>query len=78
MTHCFPWEPNSLILVSEKKNVLLIDTPFTNETTTILMDWIMRTYAPRRSGCIVIGYHMDNLRGVEELPRRGMKVYDLN
>lgn len=74
VTHSFPWESNSLIVVSNKNNIVLIDTPYTNEATELLYNWILREYDPKLIEVIVTGYHIDNIGGIEFLRSKNVEI----
>lgn len=73
-THHFPWESNSLVIVSDLNNILLIDTPYTLAATEVLHDWIIREYRPQRIEAFVTGYHIDNLGGIGFLKEKNVLV----
>lgn len=76
VTHSFPWPSNSLILVLDKKNILWIDTPYTPEATSLVLDWITKEFGNRYSITeINTGFHIDNLGGNQELIKRDIPVY---
>lgn len=74
VTHNFPWESNSLILRTSVNNVILIDTPYTNDATEILYTWIQKEIDPTVIKCIVTGYHIDNIGGVAFLRSKNIEV----
>lgn len=74
VTHSFPWESNSLVLRTNANNVILIDTPYTNDATEILYNWIQKEIDPTRIQCIVTGYHIDNVGGVAFLRSKNIEV----
>ncbi len=76
VTHSFPWPGNSLVLVIDKKNILWIDTPYTPEATSLVLDWIQEEFGSRYSITeINTGFHIDNLGGNEELIKRNIPIY---
>ncbi len=76
ITHSFPWPGNSLIVVLDKKNILLIDTPYTPEATSLVLDWIQKKLGKDRSiTAINTGFHIDNLGGNEALIKRNIPIY---
>ncbi len=76
VTHSFPWQGNSLIVVMDKKNILWIDTPYTPEATALVLNWIEKEFGKRYSIIeINTGFHIDNLGGNQELIRRNIPIY---
>jgi len=75
VTHCFPWDSNSLVVQASDKEVVLIDTPYTNEATEIILTYIREEMKPRRITAILTGFHVDNLGGTASLLKRGIPVY---
>ncbi|WP_432404231.1 MBL fold metallo-hydrolase [Wukongibacter sp. M2B1] len=76
ITHSFPWPANSLVLVLDKKNILWIDTPYTPEATSHVLDWIQKKFGSRYSITeINTGFHIDNLGGNQELIKRNIPIY---
>lgn len=73
-THWFPWESNSLIIITNNRNILLIDTPYTIAATEFLVNWITQEYKPQKIEAIVTGYHIDNIGGVDFLKTKNIKV----
>lgn len=75
VTHNFPWDSNSLVVQASDREVVLIDTPYTNEATEILLKFIQKEMKPRRITAILTGFHVDNLGGTGSLLKRGIPVY---
>lgn len=75
VTHYFPWESNSLVVVTDNKNILLIDTPYEPEATKLLLSYINENYPDRKISAIITGFHIDNLGGVEILLDNKYDVY---
>lgn len=75
VTHYFPWESNSLVVKASEKEVVLIDTPYTNEATAILLTWIRTNLNPEKITAINTGFHIDNLGGNQELIQNGSVIY---
>jgi glyoxylase-like metal-dependent hydrolase (beta-lactamase superfamily II) len=75
VTHSFPWDSNSLVVQASDKEVVLIDTPYTNEATETLLKYIQEKLKPKRITAILTGFHVDNLGGTGSLLKRGIPVY---
>jgi glyoxylase-like metal-dependent hydrolase (beta-lactamase superfamily II) len=74
VTHCFPWESNSLVVQASDKEVVLIDTPYTNEATETVLKYIQEKLKPKRITAIITGFHVDNLGGTGSLLKHGIPV----
>jgi metallo-beta-lactamase class B len=68
---------NGLIVVVGDE-VLLVDTPWTNEQTAQLCDWISQALHARVTAVIVTHAHDDRMGGLAEAHRRGAKSYALD
>ena len=75
VTHCFPWDSNSLIIQTRNNEVVLIDTPYTNEATETLLQYIQKEIKPGKITAILTGFHIDNLGGTGCLLRHQIPVY---
>ena len=65
---------NGLILVSEEA-VLLVDTPWTEEQTARLLDWVDEEIELPTRHLIVTHAHNDRIGGIAEAHRRGITSY---
>jgi metallo-beta-lactamase class B len=74
VTHSYPWESNSLILITDKSNVILIDTPYTNEAMEKVLKWIIKEYKPKKIEAVITGYHVDNIGGLGFLIKNDIEV----
>lgn len=74
-THYFPWESNSLIVKASKTDVVLIDTPYDNAATELLLNWINSNLSPKSITAIITGFHIDNLGGNGYLRKKGINIY---
>lgn len=62
------------LIVAGSEGVWLIDTPWNDEQTTALLDWIEQEVgAPR--GLVATHYHQDRLGGIAEAHRRGLETW---
>lgn len=75
VTHAYPWEANSLIVAVSETDLIMVDTPYTPEATSIVLDWMEQRFGERRITAINTGYHFDNLGGNQALVDRGIRVY---
>jgi len=75
VTHSFPWESNSLIVKASDKELVLIDTPYTNEATKQLIQYISREIKSKKITALLTGFHVDNLGGTGYLLQRHIPVY---
>ena len=75
VTHHFPWESNSLIVKASGNEVVLIDTPYENEATELMLQWIENKLKPSKITAINTGFHIDNLGGNGLLRERGIDIY---
>ncbi len=77
ITHYFPWAANSLVVITDQKHAVLIDTPYEREATKVLLDWIRDKFGDLKISAIVTGFHQDNLGGNKVLINRGIPVYGM-
>jgi metallo-beta-lactamase class B len=75
VTHSFPWASNSMIILTSNDEVILIDTPYENDATELMMNWINKELKPKKITTIITGFHIDNLGGVEYLLSQKIPVY---
>lgn len=76
ISHRFPWDANSLVIEMMNSNIVLIDTPYTNESTEELIEWIESIVGSEREIYVInTGYHFDNLGGNGYLNERGYTIY---
>ena len=75
VTHNFPWESNSLIVKASDNEVVLIDTPYTNETTELVLEFINKEINPKEITAILTGFHIDNLGGIGCLLQHRIPVF---
>lgn len=73
--HSFPGNSNSLIVKASDKELVLIDTPCTNEATETILQYIQKEINPRKITAILTGFHIDNLGGTACLLRHHIPVY---
>jgi glyoxylase-like metal-dependent hydrolase (beta-lactamase superfamily II) len=55
--------------------VVLIDTPYDNDATEQVINWINKEIRPKKITAIITGFHIDNLGGVGYLLRHKISVY---
>lgn len=75
VTHSFPWESNSLIVKASDKELVLIDTPYTNEATELMLQFIWKEIKPKEITAVLTGFHVDNLGGTGCLLSHRIPVY---
>ncbi len=63
------------LLIKEQDHVVLIDTPWNNEHTEILYNWVEDNWNLSITKVIVSHYHTDNLGGLEFLHLQGVISY---
>lgn len=62
---------NGLVLAGSN-GVLVVDTPWTDEQTALLLDWIDRELDPQVLRVVVTHAHKDRSGGIAEVHRRGI------
>jgi glyoxylase-like metal-dependent hydrolase (beta-lactamase superfamily II) len=75
VTHSFPWESNSLIVKASDNEIVLIDTPYTNEATELILQFIENELKTTNVTAILTGFHVDNLGGTGYLLQHHIPVY---
>lgn len=75
VTHSFPWDSNSLILKASDNEVVLIDTPYTDDATESILQFVEKELNPDKITVILTGFHIDNLGGTGCLLRHKIPVY---
>ena len=78
VTHSFPWESNSLVVKASDKELILIDTPYTNEATEQVLQFIGKEIKPTKITVLLTGFHVDNLGGTGCLLQHQIPVYGSN
>lgn len=74
--HSFPWPANNLILKFKNGNYLFIDTPYTDEATEKLVNWLQsRDSLKIKITAVNTHFHMDNLGGNGYLKSIGADIY---
>lgn len=72
-----PTPANGLLLMTESE-ALLIDTPWTEDQTERLLDWIERDRGLSVAGVIATHFHPDCMGGIEAVHRRGIPTHGLS
>jgi metallo-beta-lactamase class B len=75
ITHSFPWPGNSLVVFLSGNAVILVDTPYNNEATHKVVEWIRDKNRAADIIEINTGFHNDNLGGNEYLLSQNIPVY---
>ena len=68
-----PIESNGLV-VQDGPRAFVIDTPWEEEMTGTLLDWVEREVGPV-AGVVATHFHGDRLGGIDEVHRRGIESY---
>jgi len=72
-----PTAANGLLLMTETE-ALLIDTPWTDDQTERLLDWIEKDRGLSVAGVIATHFHSDCMGGIGSLHRREIPTYGLS
>lgn len=72
-----PTPANGLLLMTETE-ALLIDTPWTEEQTERLLDWIEKDRGLAVVGVVATHFHADCMGGISAVHRRGIPTYGLS
>ncbi len=75
VTHSFPWQGNSLVVFLSGNDVVFVDTPYNNEATRKVVEWIKSENKKANILEINTGFHNDNLGGNEYLLSQNIPVY---
>jgi metallo-beta-lactamase class B len=75
ITHSFPWQGNSLVVFLSGNDVIFVDTPYNNEATRKVVEWIKNENKKANIIEINTGFHNDNLGGNEYLLSQNIPVY---
>jgi len=75
VTHSFPWPGNSLVVFLSGNDVIFVDTPYNNEATRKVVEWIKNENKKANIIEINTGFHNDNLGGNEYLLSQNIPVY---
>jgi metallo-beta-lactamase class B len=75
ITHSFPWAGNSLVVFLAGNDVIFVDTPYNNEATEKVVEWIKSENKNANIIEINTGFHNDNLGGNEYLLSQNIPVY---
>ncbi len=75
VTHSFPWQGNSLVVFLSGNDVIFVDTPYNNEATRKVVEWIKNENKKANIIEINTGFHNDNLGGNEYLLSQNIPVY---
>ncbi|MBI9073587.1 MAG: MBL fold metallo-hydrolase [Melioribacteraceae bacterium] len=75
VTHEFPWAGNSLVYKADSSNLVLIDTPYEPEATSLLLNYLKEKFADLKISAIVTGFHIDNLGGSKTLVENSIPIY---
>ena len=73
--HSFPWPANSLLCKFASSEYILIDTPWENNATKLLVEWIKQNDNKMHLRVINTHFHRDNLGGNGYLLKQNIAVY---
>jgi metallo-beta-lactamase class B len=73
--HRFPWEANSLLVRSDSSEFVLVDTPWENEASRLVYEWLHDTFHNVNLLVIDTHFHRDNLGGNGFFLQHGVPVY---
>ena len=75
VTHSFPWPANSMLVRCSDTIIVWVDTPYTNDATKDVLDWVTAQFGEIRIVEINTGFHSDNLGGNGCLDKRNVVIY---
>jgi glyoxylase-like metal-dependent hydrolase (beta-lactamase superfamily II) len=75
VTHRFPWAANSLLVRYPNKYIIWVDTPYTDDATEQVWNWIKSNLGSETIIEINTGFHNDNLGGNGFLKSKSIDVY---
>jgi glyoxylase-like metal-dependent hydrolase (beta-lactamase superfamily II) len=75
VTHSFPFAANCLLVRYSSNIFLLVDTPWNNDATQLLFEWIKKTYGEFKLVAVNTHFHRDNLGGNDYLISQDVPVY---
>ncbi|MGE0787775.1 MAG: polysaccharide deacetylase family protein [Sandaracinaceae bacterium] len=75
VTHEEPWPANSLVLEAHDGTIVIVDTPYTEEATASLLDWIDARFGDAPKLAINTHFHPDALGGNAALWQRNVPIY---
>lgn len=78
VVHSFPWPANSMLVRCSERVFAWVDTPYNNDATKQVLDWVTSQFGNVRIVEINTGFHDDNLGGNGYLIQKGIDVYGSN
>jgi len=66
------------LIVTDKKEAVIFDTPTDNDTSRELIDWITKTLKCKITAVVPTHYHDDNLGGLDEFHKQDIPSYAYN
>ncbi len=75
VTHRFPWPANSLLVRYPNKYIVWIDTPYTDNATELVWNWIKSKNWKEKIIEFNTGFHNDNLGGNGFLLKKSIDTY---
>ena len=67
--------PCNGMIVANKNEAVIFDTPIDNESSAELIDWITKSQKCKITAIIPTHYHVDNLGGLNEFHQQGIASY---
>ncbi len=67
--------PANGLIYFEKSKAFIIDTPWTNEQSRILVNWLRENLVLEIEGVIATHWHDDCMGGLNEIKKMGIKTY---
>jgi metallo-beta-lactamase class B len=75
VTHTYPWPANSLVVLMQNGDIVLLDTPYTPQAMDLILNWINKKYGKRNIVAINTHFHIDRLGGNAALVKAGIPIY---
>lgn len=75
VTHSCPWPANSLVVRVSPQDIIIVDTPYTNEAIALVVKWIRQCFGNVNITAIITGFHIDNCGGNAYLLKQEIPVY---
>ena len=73
--HSFPWPANSMLVRCSDTVFVWVDTPYNDDATRKVLDWVTTHFGKMRIVEINTGFHNDNLGGNGYLNHKGIEIY---
>ncbi len=70
--------PANGLLIIDKKEALILDTPWNNQLTEQLFNWVKNNYKAEIKYVVINHFHEDNMGGLETAHKKGAVSYSLD